>query len=61
MKNSSRNRIFIMQRGKNGSYRVDTFREYMSYVEHMSKKSTRHSLSNLTEKIESANENLANP
>lgn len=47
--------------GKKRSYRIDTFREYMSYVEHMSKKSTRHSLSNFMEKIESANENPDNP
>ena len=47
--------------GKTRDHRLETFRKYMSYLERVSKKSTRHSLGNLTEKIESVNEKEANP
>lgn len=47
--------------GKTRDHRLETFREYMSYLEHMSKKSTKHPMGNLTGKIESLNEKDTNP
>ena len=44
--------------GKTRDHRLQTLRDYM---EHMSKKSSTSHLSNIMEKIESLNQNLANP